>query len=228
MTKTREELIHWAEANPNVAALYAPIRSDGVNHFSVVLDEYRREDGAAVVGIAAYMLTVASHLREYTGGVEYYEEVSPKKYGTYYECLYKRGDAKPKKPWARVKDLVTPHTKSKEQVSKALNAGMKEHRTRLERMVAGVERDVYKAQRQVLKEVHARTPFSAPHLVSEFGAYRPEECAQATKAAKAVGISARKEPAPLYYDQGEDEFACTADEVRRVNINNETGRGRDR
>jgi len=206
MTKTREELIHWAEANPNVAALYAPIRSDGVNHFSVVLDEYRREDGAAVVGIAAYMLTVASHLREYTGGVEYYEEVSPKKYGTYYECLYKRGDAKPKKPWARVKDLVTPHTKSKEQVSKALNAGMKEHRTRLERMVAGEIEDVYRQSKnretRVLRSAAGR--------------------------AQAVGVSARKEPAPLYYDQGEDEFACTADEVRRVNINNETGRGRDR
>ena len=212
MTKTREELIHWAEANPNVAALYAPIRSDGVNHFSVVLDEYRREDGAAVVGIAAYMLTVASHLREYTGGVEYYEEVSPKKYGTYYECLYKRGDAAPKKP-ATPKDLVTPwyDRKSKTKVSRALNAGMKEHRTRLERMVAGVERDVY------AEALHTRRH-------PEFGV----SLVCGTAEAKAVGISARPEPATIYYDQGEDEFACTADEVRRVNINNETGRGRDR
>ena len=212
MTMTREELIQWARANPNVAALYAAIRRDNVDHFSIVIDEYRREDVWGAPGISTYMLTEASHLREYTGGVEYFEEVVPKKYGKHYECLYKRGDAEPKKlcsgsgdpgrrPLARAAELSEAEFRAW-QVSKALNAGMKEHRTRLERMVAGEVEDVYAMHRLDDEE---GCPFELE-----------EDFSVATDSAKGVGISARPEPAPLYYDQGEDEFACDADTERKV------------
>ena len=72
-------------------------------------------------------------------------------------------------------------------------------RTRLERMVAGVERDVY------AEALHTRRH-------PEFGV----SLVCGTAEAKAVGISARKEPAPLVYDQGEDEFGCDAATERKV------------
>ena len=256
MTKTREELIQWARTNSNVAALYGYAHG-GSDTYRVVVDEYKETDVGGVV-IAGFALTKASPpgslppryqrlgqpRREggcYVGGVEYFEKVAPRTYNMHFECLYKRGDAEPKKPWvvrrieswlhdcylhramqniegllltyldeghivdyqigrcyeslyrvhvrtpdlirheirfpatpkkpwARVKDLVTPHTKSKEQVSKALNAGMKEHRTRLERMVAGEIEDVYRQSKnretRVLRSAAGR--------------------------AQAVGVSARK------------------------------------
>jgi len=66
-------------------------------------------------------------------------------------------------------------------------------------MVAGVERDVY------AEALHTRRH-------PEFGV----SLVCGTAEAKAVGISARKEPAPLVYDQGEDEFGCDADTERKV------------
>jgi len=195
-TMTREELITWARTNPNVAALYGYAHG-GSDTYRVVVDEYKETDVRGV-GIAGFAPTEASpRMGCHVGGVEYYEKVAPRTYNMHFECLYKRGDAEPKKPWARVKDLVTPHTKSKAQVSKALNAGMKEHRTRLERMVAGEIEDVY-----------------AMH--TEWVQRRRGDTQRATREAKGVGISARKELAPLVYDQGEDEFGCDADTERKV------------
>ena len=272
-TMTREELITWARTNPNVAALYGYAHG-GSDTYRVVVDEYKETDVGGV-GIAGFALTKASPpgslppryqrlgqpRREggcYVGGVEYFEKVAPRTYNMHFECLYKRGDAEPKKPWvvrrieswlhdcylhramqniegllltyldeghivdyqigrcyeslyrvhvrtpdlirheirfpATPKDLVTPHTKGKAH-------GMREHRTRLERMVAGEVEDVYRTHIKVV----------SPE-------YKPGEVRGVTYLddVKAVGISARPEPATIYYDQGEDEFGVDADTERAV------------